>query len=70
MSSSTMDNIDENIIYKPGTFHYQDVPINKRKQLFEDRQKELNPCLKVRNFTRLTMIRLIHYRHKKKLVRC
>jgi len=52
MSSSTMDdNIQENISYKPGTFRYQDLPTNKRKKLFEDRQKELNPCYKVSNFT-------------------
>jgi hypothetical protein len=55
MSSSTAnvdnDNINENIAYKPGSFRYQDVPTDKRKQLFEDRQRELNPCLKVRYFT-------------------
>jgi hypothetical protein len=52
MSSSTTDaNNEENISYKPGTFRYQDVPIHKRKQLFEARQRELNPCLKVRNLT-------------------
>jgi hypothetical protein len=55
MSSSNMDidndNIRENVAYKPGIFRYQDLPTNKRKKLFEDRQKELNPCYKVRNFT-------------------
>ncbi len=58
MSSSNMDidndNIRENVAYKPGIFRYQDLPTNKRKKLFEDRQKELNPCYKVRNFTWLT----------------
>ncbi len=47
MSSS--DTID-NIAYKPGSFRYQDLPTDQRKKLFEDRQKELNPCLKVRDF--------------------
>ncbi|CAF0832753.1 unnamed protein product [Rotaria sp. Silwood1] len=50
MSSSTIDvdsdNITEKISYKPGTFRYQDVPTNKRRKLFDDRQNELNPCLK------------------------
>jgi hypothetical protein len=52
MSSSTTadttnDNIDVNISYKPGAFRYQDLPTDKRKKLFEERQRELNPCLKV-----------------------
>ena len=51
MSSSTMNNDSDRIIanasYKPGYFRYQDVPMNKRKKLFDDRQNELNPCLKV-----------------------
>jgi len=55
MSSSNMDidndHVKENIAYRPGTFRYQDLPPDKRKKLFEDRQKELNPCLKVRNST-------------------
>ncbi|CAF1259947.1 unnamed protein product [Adineta steineri] len=50
MSSSTIntnnDDVEENITYKPGTFRYQDLPPDKRKKLFEDRQRELNPCLK------------------------
>ena len=44
------DQIDKDISYKPGTFRYQDLPTEKRKQLFEERQRELNPCLKVRLF--------------------
>jgi hypothetical protein len=53
MSSSTTinadhDNSEDNIAYKPGTFRYQDLPTDKRRQLFDDRQRELNPCLKVR----------------------
>ena len=53
MSSSTTINVDhgnsdDNIAYKPGTFRYQDLPTDKRRQLFDDRQRELNPCLKVR----------------------
>ena len=52
-SSSKIDveneTIDKNISYKPGTFRYQDLPIDQRKKFFEDRQKELNPCLKVRS---------------------
>lgn len=54
MSSSNMDvendTIDKDISYKPGTFRYQDLPIDQRKKYFDDRQKELNPCLKVRYF--------------------
>jgi hypothetical protein len=54
MSSSNIDleneTIDKNISYKPGSFRYQDLPTDQRKKLFEDRQKELNPCLKVRSF--------------------
>jgi hypothetical protein len=53
MSSSSKINVDhdieENIAYKPGTFRYQDLPTDQRKKLFDDRQKELNPCLKVRS---------------------
>ena len=51
MSSSAMNNDGDRIIanaaYKPGYCRYQDVSTDKRKNLFEDRQNELNPCLKV-----------------------
>lgn len=51
MSSSTNDvdneKFSENITYKPGVFRYQDLSSEKRKQLFQERQSELNPCLKV-----------------------
>jgi hypothetical protein len=50
MSSSNInvekEMIDKDISYKPGTFRYQDLPTDQRKKFFEDRQKELNPCLK------------------------
>lgn len=48
--SSKIDDIDENIAYKPGTFRYQDLPSDRRRKLFDDRQKELNPCLTVRYY--------------------
>jgi hypothetical protein len=41
----------EDIPYKPGTFRYQDLPTEQRKKFFDDRQRELNPCLKVRCWT-------------------
>ncbi|CAF4763194.1 unnamed protein product, partial [Rotaria socialis] len=50
MSSSTDDlnkkRTEDNISYRPGTFRYHDVPPNERRKLFDDRQNELNPCLK------------------------
>lgn len=51
MSSSTMDHTDENIAYKPGSFRYQDLPSDRRRKLFDERQRELNPCLQVRYLT-------------------
>jgi len=44
---SNEEKIDEKIAYKPGTFRYHDLPIDKRKQYFQARQEELNPCLHV-----------------------
>ncbi len=44
------DNINKDVSYKPGTFRYHDLPMNKRKKYFNDRQRELNPCLEVRAF--------------------
>ncbi|UJR27845.1 hypothetical protein I4U23_009110 [Adineta vaga] len=46
MSSTTNDIVNENISYKPGTFRYQDLPTDKRRKFFDNRQQELNPCLK------------------------
>ena len=54
MSSSTADADDEAdaaLSYKPGVHRYQELLPEKRKKLFELRQRELNPCLKVRYFT-------------------
>lgn len=36
------------VSYKPGTFRYHEVPTSKRRVFFDERQLELNPCLKVR----------------------
>ncbi|CAF0823776.1 unnamed protein product [Adineta ricciae] len=50
MTSTVTDtdekSFQENISYKPGVFRYHDLPTKKRKELFDDRQRELNPCLK------------------------
>lgn len=48
-SSSNIDSdVNKDIAYKPGTFRYQDLPSNQRRKFFDERQRELNPCLKVR----------------------
>ncbi|CAF4327661.1 unnamed protein product [Rotaria magnacalcarata] len=52
MSSPTDDvnkkRTEDNNCYRPGVIRYHDVPPNERRRLFDERQNELNPCLKVR----------------------